>query len=483
MLKGNLYDVFFSKEDVELMHAYVLRTLEEVGVKFEDEEALEIFRKHGAKLEGDIVYISESMVNDALKTIPESFTIKGYENDLEIGIGKDFIIAPTNGCPTLEDWDGKIRPLNSDDLENFYKLLNTDPVWDISSQVSADIPGFENSPTESAMAQMAFLGKYSRKPIYNILGITPHNYKCGSAKEGAKATVQLIKQLYDNFDDYVCYSGMCVLPPLTVGWDAIGHYIGYAEEKQPITITTCSMSHLTAPPSLMGSIVADYANMLAVAIMIQLIEPGLPVILSPFSSITDLREVRLMTGAPEFMLIMLGHLALGSYHRIPVRCSGSLADGFTYDYQAGVESTLGALAIALSDGCILPHAAGDLSNFNLLSFPKFMMDEEMLRYMRRLRQGVAVSDKKSNFNLIKKIGPRGNYLSGRTSKDYREETYLTTPVFNRSGCTPTDIEKVKDIRERSYNVFKERIESYELPDFDKRQKDLLNKHLPDKYKF
>ncbi len=483
MLKGNLFDTFFSKEDVELMHTYVLKVLNEVGVKFESEDALEVFRKHGAKMDGDIVYITEEMVDNARKTIPTSFVIKGIESDLEIGIGKDLVIAPTNGCPYLEDWNGGYRPVNSDDLENFYKIINTSDVYGISSQVSADIPGFENVPTESALAQMAFLGKYSRKPVYNILGITPHNYKRGSAKEGAKASVQLIKQLYDNFDDYVCYSGMCVLPPLTVGWDAIDHYIGFAEEKQPITITTCSMTHLTAPPSLMGSIVADYANMLAVAVLIQLIEPGLPVILSPFSSIADLREVRLMTGAPEFLMIMLGHIALGDYYQIPTRCSGALADGFTYDYQAGVESTLGALAIALTNGCILPHASGDLSNFNLLSFPKFMMDEEMLRYMKRLRQGVAISDKKANFDLIKKIGPRGNYLSGRTSKDYREETYLTTPVFNRSGCTPTDREKVADIKERSYKVFKERVESFELPDFDQRQKDLLNKHLPDKYKF
>ncbi|MEG0377972.1 MAG: trimethylamine methyltransferase family protein, partial [Eubacterium sp.] len=292
-----------------------------------------------------------------------------------------------------------------------------------------------------------------------------------------------IKEYMDNFDDYVCYSGMCVLPPLTVGGDAIEHYLAFAEEKQPITITTCSMTNMTAPPSLMGSIVADYANMLAVAVMIQLKCPGLPVILSPFSSVSDMREVRLMTGAPEFMMIMLGHVALGDFYRVPMRCSGALADGFTYDYQAGVESTLGALAIALTNGCILPHASGDLSNFNLLSFPKFMMDEEMLRYMKRLHDGVAISEAKANVDLIKKVGPRGVYLKGRTPKDYREETYLTSPVFNRGTCNEEGRNATPPIEERAEKVFKERIESYKLPDVTQKQKDILNKHLPKKYQY
>ena len=483
MLKGNLFSTFYSKEDIELMHEGVLRVLSEVGVKFEEEEALEIFRSHGAKVEGDIVYISEKMVNDALKTIPESFTIVGPENtSLEIGIGKGFVVAPTNGCPNLEDWEGNYRLTNINDLENFYKIINTSDVYGISSQVAADIPGFENCPTESALAQMAMMAKYSNRPMYNILGITPHNYKKGNAKQGARESVQLIKKYMDNFDDYVCYSGMCVLPPLTVGYDAIEHFLGFAEEKQPITITTCSMTNLTAPPSLMGSIVADFANTLAVAIMIQLKEPGLPVILSPFSSICDMREVRLMTGAPEFLLIMLGHLALGDYYRIPVRCSGSLADGYTYDYQAGVESTLGALAIALTNGCILPHASGDLSNFNLLSFPKFMMDEEMLRYMKRLHDGVMISEKKANIDLLKKVGPRGNFLKGRTPKDYREETYLAGPVFNRKACTADGREEAGDIKDRAYQVYKERIENYKLPDMTQTQKDILNEHLPEGFK-
>ncbi|KNZ40631.1 trimethylamine methyltransferase family protein [Acetobacterium bakii] len=483
MLKGNLFDQFFSKDDVEMIHESIMRVLTEIGIKIEDEEALEIFRNHGAKVDGDLVFISQELLTKTLSTIPEAFEIVGIESKLTIGIGKDLVVAPTNGCPTVQDFQGNFRSSNSDDLENFYKIINTSDVYGISSMVCADIPGFENSPTESAMAQMAMLAKYSRKPMYNILGITPHNYKAGNAKVGSRACIQLVKEYMDNHDDYVLYSGMCVLPPLSVGGDAIEHYLAFAEENQPVNVTTCSMSNLTAPPSLMGSIVADFANMLAIAVLIQLKVPGLPVIFSPFSSIADMREVRLCTGAPEFMLICLGHLAMGDYYRIPMRTGGSLADGFDADYQAGCESTLGALAATLTNACILPHASGDLSNFNLLSYPKFMMDEEMLRYMRRLREGVMISEKKANIDLLKKVGPRGNFLKGRTSKDYREETYLTSPVFNRGACNEDGRLKAGDIKDRAKKIFDERIASYQLPDVTQTQKAILNKHLPKKYQY
>ena len=38
------------------------------------------------------------------------------------------------------------------------------------------------------------------------------------------------------------------------------------------------------------------------------------------------------------------------------------------------------------------------------------------------------------------------------------------------------------IEERAYKVYKERIDSFELPDMTKAQKDLLNEHLPEKFK-
>lgn len=69
------YDKYVSTRDVELLHEYSLRVLKEVGVSFDCPEALEIFKKHGATVEGSIVKIDEDLLNKALETAPKTFTV------------------------------------------------------------------------------------------------------------------------------------------------------------------------------------------------------------------------------------------------------------------------------------------------------------------------------------------------------------------------------------------------------------------------
>ena len=113
------------------------------------------------------------------------------------------------------------------------------------------------------------------------------------------------------------------------------------------------------------------------------------------------------------------------------------------------------------------------------------MDEETIRYLMRLRRGFEVSDKRKEKALkdITKVGPRGNFLGGRTPKEYREDNYLASEVFNRKGCKENTREEQGDIRDRAKKVYDARMEAYELPDTTLEQKKLLNTELPEQYKF
>ena len=69
-INRKFYENYVSTRDVELLHEYTLKVLKEVGVSFNCEEALDIFKKHGATVEGSIVKIDESLLNAALETAP-----------------------------------------------------------------------------------------------------------------------------------------------------------------------------------------------------------------------------------------------------------------------------------------------------------------------------------------------------------------------------------------------------------------------------
>ncbi|MBA2232326.1 trimethylamine methyltransferase family protein, partial [Escherichia coli] len=70
------YEKFITKDDILKIHNESMRILAEVGVKFEHPEVLDIFKKNGVRVEGDLVYLEEKMVIEALQQIPEAFTVK-----------------------------------------------------------------------------------------------------------------------------------------------------------------------------------------------------------------------------------------------------------------------------------------------------------------------------------------------------------------------------------------------------------------------
>ena len=51
-----------TREGIDRIHSLVLKVLQEVGVDFTHEEALAIFKKAGATIEGSRVFLNEDLV-------------------------------------------------------------------------------------------------------------------------------------------------------------------------------------------------------------------------------------------------------------------------------------------------------------------------------------------------------------------------------------------------------------------------------------
>ena len=118
------YERFISREEIEKIHEYSLKILSEIGMRFEHEGALEVFRKHGARVEGQTVFIDEKMVTEALRHAQRSFTVKSCKGDLEIGSGKQYNGA-IGGNVYCHYPDGVIRKMSNEDTLNQFKLEDT----------------------------------------------------------------------------------------------------------------------------------------------------------------------------------------------------------------------------------------------------------------------------------------------------------------------------------------------------------------------
>ena len=65
----------FTRNEINLIHDASMEILSETGVKFNSEEALDLFRQNGFKVTNPRAYITEKEVMRALETVPSRFVV------------------------------------------------------------------------------------------------------------------------------------------------------------------------------------------------------------------------------------------------------------------------------------------------------------------------------------------------------------------------------------------------------------------------
>ena len=476
MLNYDGSSLFISKNDIETIHEYSMKTLKEVGMVFDHPDVLDVFKKHGAKVDGSTVYIPERLIMDAIKTVPHEFELYGRRGSIKIGKRYETKFGPATDWPLIIDEKNVLRAPTYDDMIKFYKLMDTSDILDFAQLPVTNCKEFGPKGSESYLAQIACMLKYSSKFYANPARPNQSNIGSKSIRQIVKEYLQMVKQFLGFDDKYVMLELLCVQSPLCDDFEMLENLLSSTEEKQPISVVIASMTNTTSPSTLIGTAIHDNVVALATTALIQLLQPTLPVVHTILSSPADMRYIQMDTGSTANSLLAYAGIAMGRYYGIPVRGGGTLSDAIDVDYQAGCEAAMTVMPAFLCNVDFLTHAAGGMGVFNVGSFEKFVLDEELLGYMKRLTQGFDSSVADQAFEQMKKVGPRGSFIKGRTPKEYRKETYFAK-LFNKKGGTLGVREENPTLRERAVQEINRRVEEYTLPEITKEQQAILDKYL------
>jgi trimethylamine--corrinoid protein Co-methyltransferase len=459
MKLNNLFE-----NDVQKIHEASLYVLKNVGVEFKSKEAVEIFKKHGAKVEGAKVYIGEKLFNKIISNIPESFVLLGRETNKDIIIGwKNQIYAPAYGPVYVRDGDER-RYATGEDFINFTKLSDSSSLLNI---INPNITEPNDVPTKKRWSyQMANCLKHTTKPL---MGKT-------LGKEVSEKCIDFVSEFYGNKEKNLLLGLISPVSPLMYDSTMIEAIFAYAENEQPLLFTSCSLPGATSPVSLYGSVVVNNAELLAGIILSQLIKPGLPVIYGITTSSCDLRYVSPAIGSAETGILVNITSALSKYYGIPCRSGGGLSDSKIVDVQAGIESTLILLSSVLSEIDFVMHACGILESFNSICYEKFIVDEEIIRIAKRFSAGLNIDEELLGLETIKKLGSGGHYLEEmHTIKNFRKEHYVPK-LFSREGYDAWGKYGSQTVNEKARNEIKNRLNNYEMPEISKEQEKVLLKY-------
>ena len=116
---------------LEQIHDATITLLEETGVAFHHSHVVEIFKHHGARVNGKTVFLPKKMVEKAMSKVPGKFTWTARNPDHTKVLGDGWLLQPAAGTVKVHDLEGNIRPGTLADYRNFQKIYQSGDVFDL----------------------------------------------------------------------------------------------------------------------------------------------------------------------------------------------------------------------------------------------------------------------------------------------------------------------------------------------------------------
>ncbi len=452
-----LYELL-DAEGIEIIHENSMTILEEIGVEFRDDDALERWRAAGAEVSDSRVRIPRELAMATLALAPSEFTqhARNPERNVVVG-GRNTVFAPTYGSPFVRDLDGERRYGTLEDLQNFVKLTYMTPVLHHSGGVicePVDVP----VPKRHLDIVYSHI-KYSDKPFMGMV----------TEESRAEDTVALSKVLFgDDFveDNTVLISVTNCNSPLV--WDAtmLSALRVYARHNQAVLVTPFIMAGAMSPASTAGSIAQLNAEAIAGMCFAQLVRPGAPVVYGNFVTTVSMQSGAPVMGTPEPAMMIYVTAQLARRYGVPIRTGGMLTGSKLADAQAAYESVQTMLPTMLAGTNFVLHSAGWLEAGLSAGYAKFILDTDQIAMLDVFAGNVDLSTEAQAMDAVREVGPGSHYLGcEHTQRNYETAFYRPFTADNNSFEQWLE-DGGKDATTRARETARTMLDAYQAPPLD-----------------
>ena len=416
--------------DVQIGQIYntSIRMLAELGMGDAPEALTEQALKHGATLNdlGRLCF-SQDMVEDIINGACKSFLFHGRDEKYTFEVGGDRVYFGTGGAAVQTlDLDSHVyRPSTLRDLADFTRLVDTLPniSWFTRCCVATDVPDIFELDVNTAYCLM----RGTQKPVGTNFTIGEH-----------------VDPIVDMFDAIAGGSGkfaekpFCkahispIISPMRYGEDAFDVTLACIRRGMPINSIVAAMSGATSPATIDGMLAASFAETLAALVMVNLFEPGYPMIFSNWPFVIDLRTGAFCGGGGEISILNAGAAQLANYIGVPSGVASSMTDAKAVDAQMGMEKALSSLACGLSGANMVYESSGMMASLLGVSFEAFLLDNEMLSHVYRMIRGVEVSEETLAFEAMRNvITGEGHFIGETQTMEAMERDYYYPKLGDR----------------------------------------------------
>ena len=443
------------QSQVEKIDAASMDILENVGVMFRDPIALEDWRKAGAKVVGEMVYLDRGLVRELIATIPETFTYhaRNPANNLPFGLDRGMFV-PMTGAPYLRDLDDVRRGPTLADLADFHKLSHMLPA--IHSSAHHIVEPMDHPVSHRHLRITYSSIKHSDK---TFMGMT-------TSPKNAEDVMEMCALLFgeDYLETHPVVTGNCNgNSPLVWDETMLGAMRAFSRRNQPVLCSPFVLGGANTPASVAPTVAQLNAEALSALAYTQVIRKGAPAIYGHYLSTVSMKSGAPMAGTPEISLMnfMIGQMA--RHYGVPWRSSNTLGGAKTFDAQAGYESAMTMNAVLMAGCNYIWHSAGWNEAGMHCSMAIFVVDAEVCAMGYRMAEGIRWDDFDEALRAVPDIGPGGHYLGHPHTLVNFQRAFFMPEMFNNDAIEQWQAEGSVEITERALTRARALVNEYEPP--------------------
>jgi len=449
-----------TEESIYRIHQTAMQVIEEVGFEVNSEAILEFFKGAGAWVDQEkrFVHLSQERVMELIETAPSEIRLCGQDKKHDILLGKRRVYTGTGGTAlyVYHPDTGERKLATLDDLKRIARLV--DKLDNIHLFMLPTYPS--ELPIEQVDVNRFFAGldnttKHVMGGVYTLNGVK----QVIRMAEFVAGSSEILRQRP------LVSMITCSISPLKMDGQYGDLVVAIAKSGIPLVCPAEPLCGATSPVTLAGNLVIQTVDSLMGVMLTQIINPGTPVIFGSVATNTDLRDLKYLAGSVEMGLLNAAGAQMAQFYKLPFYATGGMTDSKVLDAQSGYESALNGLLCALAGANFIHDAAGLMEFALTVCYEKYVIDNEILGMVMRAVEGITVNDDTLAFDLIKQVGPGGNFVTAKHTRHFMRSEHYQPSLSDRDSREEWQARGGKVTWERAAERVKEIIAShnYSLP--------------------
>ena len=413
-------------DQIEQIYFAALDVLEVSGARVFHDAALQLFGDSDAVVsDTNRVRIPVAMVERAIESCPSKSNLTGRNGKRSIKLQKDEVAfgSGSDAGFVYDRKSGERRKSTFADVEAAALIVDYLPRLDfcMSHGLVSDAPNAKTYDRHQFLAMV----KNCAKPLV---------VTCVDA-EGLKDQWEMACLIRGGENEFRLSPLFAAYirsdSPLMGNSDTVDKLLFATEKGIPAVYTPCAVLGVTAPATIAGMLVQTLADALFTLVLCSLKKPGMPLLLGGIQSVQARDKETLAFGSPELHLASAAMTEVYKWLGLMSSAPGGCTDAKVVDEQAASESVM-SIYNNLMAGTNLIHQVGGLDGGLTGSLASIVMCDEIIGMIKQIGKGILVTDETLALDILKEVGPGGEFLSHDHTYDHWKEWFRPT-IIDRSN--------------------------------------------------